>query len=106
MTFTLKAPFTTAADGIYKYFFIVRFRIHTKKQALFSSKDKRRNLKCRLLQFLLGALGLTQILFTNKMSMNFQMMLFTCSLMRGVWRPLFCALRVTVAEVLKGVGRV
>ena len=28
-----------------------------KKQALFSSKDKSKKLKCRLLQFLLGALG-------------------------------------------------
>ena len=27
-----------------------------KKQALFSSKDKSKNLKCRLLQFLFGAL--------------------------------------------------
>ena len=28
-----------------------------KNQALFSSKDKSKNLKCRLLQFLFGALG-------------------------------------------------
>ena len=28
-----------------------------KNQALFSSKDKSRNLKCRLLQFLFGAFG-------------------------------------------------
>ena len=67
---TLKAPVTTAADDIYKYFFIVfgeirldvssessaRQRIHMKNQALFSSKDKSKKLKCRLLQFLFGAL--------------------------------------------------
>ena len=52
----IKAPITTAADDIYKYFFIVfsekirldiscessaRQRIHMKNQALFSLKDKR-----------------------------------------------------------------
>ena len=31
-------------------------RIHMKNQALFSSKDKSKTLKCRLLQFLFGAL--------------------------------------------------
>ena len=31
-------------------------QIHMKNQALFSSKDKRKKLKCRLLQFLFGAL--------------------------------------------------
>ena len=30
-----------------------------RNQALFSSKDKSKKLKCRLLQFLFGALGLT-----------------------------------------------
>ena len=30
--------------------------IHMKNQALFSSKDKSKKLKCRLLQFLFGAL--------------------------------------------------
>ena len=64
-----------AADDIYKYmyFFIVFFlsekirldvssessarqRIHMKNKALFSSKDKSEKLKCRLLQFLFGAL--------------------------------------------------
>ena len=55
---TLKAPITTAADDIHKYFFIVfsekirldvssessaRQRIHMKNQALFSSKDKVKN---------------------------------------------------------------
>ena len=73
---TLKAPITTAADDIHKYFFIVfsekirldvsgessaRQRIHLKHQALFSSKDKSKKLKCRLLQFLFGALRLTHI---------------------------------------------
>ena len=36
-----------------------RQRIHMKNQALFSSKDKRKKLKCRLLQFLFGALRIT-----------------------------------------------
>ena len=31
-----------------------------KNQALFSSKDKSKKLKCRLLPFLFGALGLSQ----------------------------------------------
>ena len=31
-------------------------RIHMKNQALFSSKDKSKKLKCHLLQFLCGAL--------------------------------------------------
>ena len=68
---TLKAPITTAADDIHKYFFIVfsekirldvssessaRQRIHLKNQAVFSSRDKSKKLKCRLLQFLFGAL--------------------------------------------------
>ena len=34
----------------------VRQRIHMKSQALFASKDKSKKLKCRLLQFLFGAL--------------------------------------------------
>ena len=70
-TLTLKAPITTAADDIHKYFFIVfsekirlgvssessaRQRIHMKIQALFCLKDKKKKLKCRLLQFLFGAL--------------------------------------------------
>ena len=33
-----------------------RQRIHMKNRALFSLKDKSKNLKCRLLQFLFGAL--------------------------------------------------
>ena len=33
-----------------------RQRIHMKNQALFSSKDKNKKLKCRLLQFVIGAL--------------------------------------------------
>ena len=68
----LKAPITTAADDIHIYFFIVFFpekirlgvssessakqRIHMKNQALFSSKDKSKKLKCRLLRFLCAAL--------------------------------------------------
>ena len=67
---TLKAPITTAADDNHKYFSLFfrenRFdvssessagqRIHMKNQALFSSKDKSKKLKCRLLQSLYGAL--------------------------------------------------
>ena len=39
-----------------------RQRIHMKNQALFSSKDKREKLKCRLLQFLFGALKVNKAL--------------------------------------------
>ena len=57
---TLKAPITTAADDIHKYFFIgflekitldvsSESRIHMKNQALFSSKDKSKKFKCCLL---------------------------------------------------------
>ena len=68
---TLQTPITTVADDIQKYFFhcfsekirldissesSARQRIHMKNQALFSSKDKTEKLKCRLLQFLFGAL--------------------------------------------------
>ena len=76
---TLKAPITTAADDIHKYFFhcfsekirhdvssesSARQRIHMKNQALFSSKDKSRKLKCRLMQFLFGALRVNKHLLT------------------------------------------
>ena len=59
-TLTLKAPITTAADGIHKYFFIVfsekirldvssesaaRQRIHLKHQALFPLKDKSKKIE-------------------------------------------------------------
>ena len=65
---TLKAPITTTADDIHKCFSIVfpeKIRldvssessvIHMKNQALFSSKDKSKKLKCRLLQYLFGLL--------------------------------------------------
>ena len=55
----------TAADNIHKYFFIVFQRrldvssessARQKNQALFSSKDKSKELKCHLLQFLFGAI--------------------------------------------------
>ena len=71
---SLKAPITTAADHIQKYFSLFFFffffffsekirrdissessAIHMKNQALFSSKDKCKKVKCRLLQFLFGA---------------------------------------------------
>ena len=59
-------PVTTAADDIPKYFVIVfqrkldlifqvnplpRQRFHMKNQSLFSSKEKSKKLKCRLLPF-------------------------------------------------------
>ena len=68
---TIKAPITTAADNIHKYFFhcfsekirldvlsesSVKLRIHLKHQALFSSNDRSKKLKCHLLQFLFGTL--------------------------------------------------
>ena len=67
---TLKAPITSAADDIHKYFHgfsekirldvssesSARQRIHMKNQALFSWKDKSKKLKCHLLQFLFGTL--------------------------------------------------
>ena len=71
MLIILKAPVTTAADDIHKYFFIVfsekitldissessaRQRIHLKHQALFFSKDNCKILKCCLLQFLFATL--------------------------------------------------
>ena len=67
----LKAPITIAADDGLEYVFRcfsekIRIdvssessagqRIHVKNQVLFSSKDKSEKLKCRLLQFLIGAL--------------------------------------------------
>ena len=69
MALNHKAPITTAADDIHKYFFSLFFRennnvsseasarqrIHMKNQALFSSKDKSKKIKCHLLQFLFGA---------------------------------------------------
>ena len=70
-TLTLKAPITTAADHLHKHFFycfsekirldisyesFARQRIHMKNQALFSSKDKSKKLKCRLQKFLFGTL--------------------------------------------------
>ena len=38
-----------------------RQRIHMKNQASFSLKDKSEKLKCRLLQFLFGALRVTSL---------------------------------------------
>ena len=68
---TIQAPITTAADDNHKKYFnfffsekirldvssesSARQRIHMKHQALFSSNDKSKKLKCRLLQFLFGS---------------------------------------------------
>ena len=63
ISLTLKAPITTAADDIHKFFIVfskkrrldvssessARQRIHMKNQAIFSSKDKSKKLKCRLM---------------------------------------------------------
>ena len=80
MLLTLKAPITTAADDIHKYFFIVfsekirldvssessaRQRIHMKNHALLSSKDKSKKLKYRLLQFLFGALRVEYLIYSE-----------------------------------------
>ena len=43
-----------------------------KNQALFSSKDKSEKLKCRLLQFLFGALRVNSVTSTKFSSANFQ----------------------------------
>ena len=56
---TFTVPIMTAADDNHKFlfhWFSAMQRIHMKSQALFSSKDKSKKLKCRLLQFLFGAL--------------------------------------------------
>ena len=45
--------------------FSARQRIHMKYQALFSSKDKNKKLKCRLLQFFCGALRVNGKLLTT-----------------------------------------
>ena len=66
---TLKAPITTAADDIHNFFHCfsekirldvssessAKQRIHMANQALFSSEDKSKKVKCSLLQFLFGA---------------------------------------------------
>ena len=43
---------------------------HIKNQALFSSKDKSKKLKCRLLQFLFGALRANVIIDQHKLHKN------------------------------------
>ena len=61
---TLKVPVTTAADDIHRYIFHcfskkIRLDVSSESsasQALISSKDKSKKLKCRLLQFFVGAL--------------------------------------------------
>ena len=42
-----------------------RQRIHMKHQALFSSKDKSKKIKCLLLQFLFGALRVNLALYCS-----------------------------------------
>ena len=83
---TFKAPIRTAADDIHHYFFhcfsekirldvssesSARQWIHMKNQALSSSKDKSKTLKCPLLQFLFGALRLKeQLIFSHRHYFN------------------------------------
>ena len=54
--------------------------IHMKNQALFSSKDKSKNLKCRLLQFSIGAL---RVNIAHKQAPRVQTL---CKLSIGRWR--------------------
>ena len=83
----------SAADDIHKYFSIVfsekiildvlsessaRQRIHMKNQALFSSKDKNKKLKCRLLQFLFGAL---RVILVIQMFRIFMVVFFPSSVL-------------------------
>ena len=89
---TLKVPITTAANDIHKHFFncfsekirldvssesSARRRIHLKNQALFSSKDKNKKLKCLLLQFLFGALRVKSDLDLEYLCSNF------CPIIKG-----------------------
>ena len=48
-----------------------------KNQALFSSKDKSKKLKCRQLQFLFGALRINKQIWTDFFSFKFHKMLLT-----------------------------
>ena len=52
-----------------------------KNQALFSSKDKSKKLKCRLLQFLFGALRVNNIYFRDiGFDIGFDKTVYTCTL--------------------------
>ena len=59
-----------------------RQRIHMKNQVLFSSKDKSKKLKCRLLQFLFGALRVnihnTDMLFVHISQRVFLILVSDC----------------------------
>ena len=57
---------TLLCEGIIRLDVSSRQRIHMKNQALFSSKDKNKKLKCRLLQFLFGALRVHLKMMMNK----------------------------------------
>ena len=58
-----------------------------KYQALFSSKDKSKKLKCRLLQFLFGALRVKMLLSACPCLQQEQFVLRTLSLWRPSWTP-------------------
>ena len=68
---TLNTPITTAADDIHKHFlhcFLEKIRLDVSvNQALFSSKDKSKKIKCRLLQFSFGALKIYPLVGNIKM---------------------------------------
>ena len=51
-----------------------------KNQALFSSKDKRKKLKCRLLQFLFGALRVNMLICTPSVNYLKYVFLVTANL--------------------------
>ena len=109
---TLKVPITTAADDIHKHFFHcfsekIRLDVSSESSAwllcqaedsheklsLTSSKDKSKKLKCRLLQFLFGALRinrknkiLTENSFTTEASTRIQN-IFSHSYIRNLRHP-------------------
>ena len=58
--------------------------IHMKNQALFSSKDKSKKLKCCLLQFLYGALRIKRIKENNT---SLKAKFFLLSFFEGFHRP-------------------
>ena len=57
-------------------------RIHMKNQALFSLKDKSKKLKCRLLQFLFGALRV--IMFQSSVATAAAIIFFSPNKTNGI----------------------
>ena len=75
-------PITTAADDIHKYIFFHCFQGKQDliNQALISSKGKSKKLKCRLLQFLFGALRVKAS--SRKFGYNFHLIYMTSAVGR------------------------